>query len=271
MASTPTRGWDRARALRLPGLALLLTLPDLPACDTVARLKGALERPTALRRQIEGLEGLVKAAENGAALPKDKLMVAVSERIANDFARLALPREEVVAGRYRVRLEKADVKFREDHGSVRLDGRVGPAPGPEPEWYAELALFGVVETVGIDRETAILSCNVSLTRFELTRLDVQGETETGRHLLEELGRQGIEVLRPLAFPIAIPVRLERQISLPGTGEKGSVRLRPRRVPLRLTVSSVDAHGGRLWVAVDVAFGTVRERAPEASPLGGVER
>jgi hypothetical protein len=270
---TAIRGWVSARALGLPGLALLLTLPDLSGCDAAARVRDVLERRAVLRRQIEDLERLLKAAEGGAVLPKDKLMVAVSERIANDFARLALPREEVLAGRYRVRLEKADVRFREEHGSVRLDGRVGEARGPEPEWYAELALFGVVDTVGLDRATAVLHCNVALTRFELERLGAPGESESdaGRQLLEELGRQGVEALRPLAFPIAIPVRLETEISLPGTGEKGPVRLEPRSVPLRLTVSGVSAHGGRLWVALDVATGPDRGRPRESSPSGEGER
>jgi hypothetical protein len=247
----------RTRGLALPAFALLLTLPELPGCDLAAHVEGLLERRADLRRQIGELERLVKEAKGGAVLPEDRLMVAVSERIANDFARLALPREEVVAGRYRARLERAGVSFREDRGSVRLDGRVGPAEGSPPEWEAELALFGVVDTVGVDREIAVLRCNVSLTRFELKRL---GESEAGRQLLEELGRQGIEALRGLAFPIAVPVRLETEISLPGTGEKGPVRLQPRSVPLRLTVTGVAAHGGRLWVALEVAAGGGRERS-----------
>ncbi len=193
-------------------------------------------------------------------------MGGISEPLANELARLALPREQVVGDRYRVRLERVDVRFRDEHGSVHLHGQVGLAGGAEPAFFAELALFGVVDTVEVDRETGVLRCNVSFEGFELKRFDTYGESETGRLLLEELGRQGLDVLKAVAFPIAIPVRLDQEIVLGRAAREGPVRLLPASLPLRLTVSDVAAYAGRLWVAVDV---TAKPRPRKAG--GGGER
>src|SRR5262249_48787049 len=53
-----------------------------------------------LNRQIEGLRTLIAAAEKGSLVPRDKLVVAVSEQIVKDLAALALPREQVIADKF---------------------------------------------------------------------------------------------------------------------------------------------------------------------------
>jgi hypothetical protein len=261
---------------QVPRRVLLLALlpAALAACGGDRGPQRFLARKAVLERQVEDLRRLVRAAEQGGLLPKDKLVVGVSEQLANELARLALPREQVVGGRYRVRLERADVRFRDEHGSVRFHGKVGPAEGAEPAFFAELALFGVVDTVEVDRDTGVLRCNVSFVGFELKRFDAYGESETGRLLIEELGRQGLDALKALAFPIAIPVRLEQEIALNRVAREGPVRLLPASLPLRLTVTDVAAFGGRLWVAVDVTTRPPSKKAagaPLAATPGAEER
>lgn len=202
-----------------------------------------------LQQQIEGLSRLARSTEKAGLLPKDKLVVAVSERLANNLARLALPQQQLVAGRYKVLLEKADVRFRDEQGSVRFDGRIGASA--DQEFFAELTLFGVVDTVEVDRRTGVLRCNVAIVDFAFKRFDGYGDSEMGRLLLAQLGRQGVDVLKTLAFPIEIPVRLEQEILLKGVAGEGPVKLQPASLPLRLSVADVAAHAGRLWVAVDV--------------------
>jgi len=255
------------RAVRRPCRVLLLAplLAAMAGCGADRGPQRFLARKAVLERQVEDLRRLVRAAEEGGLLPSDKLVVGVSEPLANELARLALPREQVVGGRYRVRLERADVRFRDEHGSVRLHGKVGPAERGEPAFFAELALFGVVDTVDVDRATGVLRCNVSFVGFELKRFDAYGESETGRLLLEELGRQGLDALKALAFPIAIPVRLEQEIALSRVSREGPVRLLPASLPLRLTVTDVAAHGGRLWVAVDVTARPPSKKAAGPPP------
>ena len=259
-------------ALRRPGRVALLAalVAAIAGCGADRGPRRFLARKAILERQVEDLRRLVRSAEQGGLLPRDKLVVGISEPLANELARLTLPREQVVGDRYRVRLERADVRFRDEHGSVHLHGKVGLAGGAESAFFAELALFGVVDTVEVDRATGVLRCNVSFDGFELKRFDTYAETETGRLLLEELARQGLDALKTVAFPIAIPVRLDQEIALSRAASEGPVRLLPASLPLRLTVSDVAAYSGRLWVSVDVTANP-QPKKPAASPPPGSPR
>jgi hypothetical protein len=223
-----------------------------------------------LKRQVEDLTRLVERAEKGTLMPKDKLVVGVSEQMVEKVMRLALPREQVVLRDYRVRLERADVSFLDGHGALRFDGRVTPAAGAASEDLAEMALFGRVDTVELDPSTGTLRGQIVLTGFELKRLGGRGEGEAGRQLIQELARQGVDVLEPLAFPLTIPVKLEQEVALKGSPAEGPVRLQAARFPLTVTVAEVTAHSHRLWVALDVTLGafTKVSAAPTLTPPSG---
>jgi hypothetical protein len=212
-----------------------------------------------LRRQIEDLRVLVARAERGELLPPGKVMVAVDEGLVKELAQLGLPREEVVAGRFRVRLDTVDVRFRDRHGSVRLDGRVSPADRPADEVFAEVAVFGLLETVEVDEATGVLRGRVSPIGFEVKKVGLFGESDLGRRMLEELGRERLDQLTTNALDLTLPVRLERDIALGGL-TAGPVRLRPGQVPLQVTVADVAAHGQKLWIALDVAPGAWKKLA-----------
>jgi hypothetical protein len=216
-----------------------------------------------LRHQIDGLETLIAAAEKGTLFPKDLLVVSVDEPTVRALVLLALPREEVIAGKYRVRLDKADVGFRDKWGSVRLDGRVSLAGGSPNDVFAELTLFGQLATVDVD-ENGVLKGRVSVIGFEVRRFGVYGESGAGRRLLEGLAEQQAEALSSLAFPITIPVQVQRLITLNGLGPEGPVRVLPAQFPLKVTVADVSAHGGRLWIALDVKAGSPT-RLPPPTP------
>jgi hypothetical protein len=236
--------------------AVLLALATGSLAGGCARRSGQtriVAQEIVLKRQIEGLRALIDATEKGSLLPKDSLVVAIGERMVKDLAALALPREQVIADRFRVRLEQVDVRFRDGYGSVRLDGRVSPSSRPTDDVFAELAVFGLMDRIDLDPQTGILSGKISVIGFELKKVGVFGETRAGQRLLEELAAQRIDDLSALALPIKIPVRLEEEIALKGVTE-GPVRLRPATFPLKVTVVGVSAHGERLWVSVDVGSG-----------------
>lgn len=230
-----------------------------------------MAREAMLRHQIDGLETLIASAEKGTLFPKDLLVVSVDEQTVRDLALLALPREEVIAGKYRVRLDKAEVGFRDKWGSVRLDGRVSPAGGSADDVFAELAVFGHLATVDID-ENGVLKGRVSVIGFEVQRFGVYGESAAGRRLLEGLAEQQAGALSSLALPITIPVQLQQLITLDGLGPEGPVRVLPAQFPLKVTVADVSAHGGRLWIALDVQAGSWTRVPPStpasAKPVGG---
>jgi hypothetical protein len=207
----------------------------------------------AITRQIEGLRELIATAERGSLVPSDRVIIAVEEQLVRDLAQLALPREEVIGGRFRVRLEQADVRFQDKWGSVRLDGRVRPAEGSAEDMFAEVAVFGLMDAVEVDPTTGELSGKVTPLGFEVRRVGVYGESSAGRRMLEAFGRTRLQDLSALTFPVHFPVRLEQEVVLGGLAD-GPVRIHPAKVPLKFSVHDVSAHGERLWVTVDVAEG-----------------
>lgn len=223
----------------------------LAACAPHDAPRRLVAQETVLRRQIEGLEGLLERAAQGRLVPDDELVIALSEKLVVDVARLALPREQVVAGRYRVRLETASVRFRDGVGSLRLDGRVSPADRPAEDVFAELALFGLIDSAEL-LPGGRLRVLGTPTGFEVKRVGVFGETRVGRRLLETLAAEQLDALGGLAFPLEIPVQIEQALSLAGLGGSGPVRVRPASVPLKVSVARVVAHGERLWVSIAVS-------------------
>src|SRR5262245_31898116 len=213
-----------------------------------------LDEEAVLKGQIEGLRELLDRAEKGTLLPTDRIIVSVSEQLVKEMAQLTLPREQVVGNRYRVRLESVDVRFQDKHGSVRLDGRVSPVDRAPEDVFADVAVFGLMDSVEVDAASGELTARVSMIGFELKRVGVFGETRLGKRLLQELGERHADDLRALVFPVTIPVQLEKEIALPGVSGSGPVRLRAASVPLSVRVSDVVAHGRRLWVALEVSAG-----------------
>jgi hypothetical protein len=244
---------------------LVAVVPVL-GCESVEG-PHAIVSPEHLNRQIEDLRDLIHAAEQGELLPRDRLLVAVDEQTVRDLARLGLPREQAVAGtggRFRVRIDAVDVEFRDGHGLVRLDGQVYRTTGPPDDVSAELAVLGRVDRVEVDDESGSLRGQVTLIGLELKRVGLFGESALRRRLLEGLAGLNPQILSLLSDSLVLPVRLEQEVRIRGTGEKGPVRIEPARFPLSARVTDVLAFDRRLWVVLDVSAGdwTPLEAIPE---------
>jgi hypothetical protein len=241
-AGRATRAW----LLGLAVGALLAGCREAPP-ERVLDLEGHLER------QVADLRTLVDRAEKGRLVPRDGLIVAVREEAVRRMAQLALPRDEVLQDRFRVRLERADVRFRDRHGAVRLEGRVGWADDADlyrADVYVDLTLFGRIDVGAIDAKHGTLSVDLVPIGFEIRRVSVGQGQPTIRQLAEALARALPEGLSALRSSVAIPVAFEREIRLQAR-EEGPLRLRAASLPLRLVVRDASAHGGRLWVSVGV--------------------
>jgi len=256
----------RLLAILLP--APLALLP--PSCRSKpSGPKRIMAMEMVLNRQIEGLRELVDRAEKGTLLPKDKLVVSVHEDLVKDVAQLALPREQIVDDKYRILVEKIDVRFRDRWGSVRMDGRVGLAGDKKEEVYADVAIFGFLDAVEVDAETGTLKGLVRPIGIELQKLEVFGSRLGVRQMIESLALQHTDKLKKATFPLTIPVRLENRIQINGTTE-GPVRLKSAEFPLQVTVADVIALDKKLWVFLDVEAGPWRKLPPEpaATAAGG---
>lgn len=218
-----------------------------------------------LERQIAALEVLVDRAAEGSVLPAGDLVVSVDEEWTRSVLALELPREEVLANAYRVRVEAAEVRFRDGLGLVRVDGRVSPARDEGGRVFADLSVWGSFDVVDLDRSSGVLRGRVRPLAFEVRDVALLVTNPVGRQLVEELGRERIDTFSALGLSVEIPVHLDQTLELPGLGPEGPVQFPGARLPLTLSVSGMTALDGRLWVSVR---SRLLEAEDDASPAAG---
>ena len=78
--------------------------------EAAARRKRAEAR--VLKRQIENLRDMIQSTSEKRLVSQDWLAVAVDETAVKTVIEAGLPQEGVVARRFRVRVEAAEVSFR---------------------------------------------------------------------------------------------------------------------------------------------------------------
>jgi hypothetical protein len=238
-------------------LALLLLL----AAGAVAylRLGAAHHHETAqsaeravLQRQLQGLAGLLAAAEKGPLVTFDKVLVTVDEQLVQSLVETALPLEAVVAGRYRVRVSAARVQFEDGFALVTLEGRASMADRPQEDTFADVHLYGALDIVDLDPVSGTLRGRVTLIAFDARKVGVMGVgARPAEGLVEDLARERLEAFAPLLSDIEIPVAVQGRIELPGLDENG-VRIAAADLPLRVAVLSVKAFRRKLWISVDAS-------------------
>jgi hypothetical protein len=70
-----------------------------------------------LERQIEGLRELVAAAQARTLLKSEQFLIGADEATVQGLIAATLPQERVIANRFRVRLERAEARFRSSQAS----------------------------------------------------------------------------------------------------------------------------------------------------------
>ena len=205
-----------------------------------------------LLRQRQGLTELLEAARKGPLVPFDQVLVIVDQGLVKDLLESATPYERLVADRYRIRLESAGVTFEDGFALVRLDGRASLANRDEKDVFADVSVYGGLDVLGLDPDSGTLRAAVRVMAFEATRVGVLGMDAPVRRLIEDLGSERIEEFNVLASDLEIPVRLEREITIPEIGPEGEIRIPAAVVPLQVAVTDVKAYRGKLWVSIGVA-------------------
>jgi hypothetical protein len=205
------------------------------------------------QRQNEGLKRLLAEAEKGPLVEKGDVLVVVHERMVQEVISSVLPVEQVIAGRYRVRLTEAAVNFEDGLALVRLKGRASLADQDEQYASAELDVAGGLDVVDLDPRNGRLRGQVRIIAVDAQAVDVMG-VKTPRQaesLVEDLGRERLEAFSALLAGIEIPVRIQQDVAIPAVSEAG-VRIGAASVPLAVAVLDVNAFRGRLWVSVKAA-------------------
>jgi hypothetical protein len=210
-------------------------------------------RKVALERRIRGLQELVAEAERGSLIPADRFFVGVDEKLVGDLFRSQLPLEEPLEDRFVVRLESAEMQFRDKYGAVRIAGRVHPKAFPARS--VALRIEGGLGAAEIDPDTGILRVRIAIDHVDVA--EAAGlEGILGGGAIRYLGARGREILEQAIPAIEVPVSLSRAVPVPAVEEKG-VRLGALEVPLDVSVERVLAAGGKLWVSFDARVGEVK--------------
>jgi hypothetical protein len=254
-----------ARRLTHRGVAVTLILAAgllSAACRRHPRAHITADQAVAAR-QRRGLERMVAKAATGPLMPVEEVLVVVDQSLVQDLLGASLPYERVISGKYRVRVITAGVTFDDGAAVVRLEGRASLAAGGEAGAFADVTVVGSLDIVELDPSSGILRGRVRIIAVEARRVDVLGVRAPAERLVEDLSREGVEAFNVLASSIEIPVRLEREVTLPAVGPEGGVRIAAAAVPVRLAVVGLNAFRGKLWVSIDAVAGAAAE-APRPS-------
>jgi hypothetical protein len=249
---------------RRAALALLLTLSACVACSGAASGAAASGgEELRLRNQIDGLNGLIARVEQGRLTRPDQLLVGVDEALVERLIAVTLPQERTVAERFRIRLEKAAVRFRGNQGLVTLTGRASAEDAPGT--FVDVVLHGALDQLTVERDSGALTGRVAIYTLEVQRAAAAGaESRQVRALAEALGQASIDRFAELGPPVVIPIQLHEEIELPGLDEE-PVSAAPGSLQVKLEVATVIAVSGRLWVMLDVVAGPWRRKGQEHAP------
>jgi len=217
-----------------------------------------------LARQIENLREMKTALSAKRLVSEQWLAIAADEAAVRSVIEAGLP-QEMTVGRFRVLVHRAEVSFSSGSNRVRLNARVTDTRSPD-------RVADVVYQGGLD--DIVVSGGKLTTRVLIDDIDVP-QVQTGgaeASLLtvaaDQLAGQNLERLQALIPPVAIPVKVEERIAVPGLGD-GPVEVDPAEVPLNVKVARVIPLSGRLWVFLDVSIGAWRKTAPPTpSPSPG---
>jgi hypothetical protein len=247
--SLPRTGITTGR--RITAIVLGVALVATTACrgDHHHETAATAERAV-LERQLQGLRGLIAAAEKGPLVPFHNVLAVADEKMVQDLLQAGLPFERVVGGRYRIRVDRGEVHFDDGFGLLRLDGQATLVDAPSAA-SADVTVFGGLDIVELDPESGLLRGRVKIIALNARRVGVMGvKTRAGERLVEDLGREKLDSFSALASRLEIPVRLERAVQLPAVGPGGEIRIEAATIPLDVGVVDVKAFAGRLWVCVD---------------------
>ena len=238
--------------MRVPLFRSLLFASLLAGCAPSEEEVTFLARKALLERQNQGIRELIVEAESGSLVPTGRFLVGLDEVVVASVLRSQLPLERPVGKHFVVRLERANVSFRDKFGVVMLDGHLHrPAT---PERTTAVRIHGGLSDVSIDPATGIMSLEIAIDHIELLRAGLlEGILgRAGRKFLAETGRGLLQETLP---KLEVPVALAQNIPVPAIQEAG-IEMDSLLIPLHVSVERVLAAGGKLWVTVNAEVGHV---------------
>jgi hypothetical protein len=234
-------------------LAVLLALAATGVgCAPSDQEAGYHAKRALLVRQNQGIRELVQEAEKGTLLPEDRFLIGVDESIVADLLRAELPLERPIGKRFVVRLESAQVHFRDKYGEIVLEGN---AFRPETaDRRTAVRVHGGLGAVVIDPATDLLTIAIAIDDLEILQAGIL-ENVLGRGGKKLLAQTAKEKLGDALPKIRVPVGLAHDVRVPSIRE-GALQLDSLRIPLDLSVERVIAARQKLWITLDAKVGEI---------------
>src|SRR5262249_38490179 len=248
---------ERGGGVALVAVLVLGASLALESCRAPEPIGSA--RARAQLRQLEGeiaeMGRLIEKARRGELVTDRQIAIGVSDGLIERLLSASLPPERVLAGRLRIRVERIVPFFRGGRAFIVFRTRVSSTDVPNAR--AEVELRGGLKQLRL--ENGRFAARVALLSFTVVR---SFAGELGRGVVEEAVHANLDALEAWVPPVEIPVLLQEGIEFAGL-RAGPVRVRPGRLPLRLSLSHVVAIQEHLWLLVQSEVGEWRGRPPEA--------
>ena len=245
------RTWGRSRGVVcvLAGLAAF-------GCGGGDQRAGALHaRRVLLDREVKGLRESVARLEKGEAVfPEEAVVISIAEGVVKEFVDAQLP-VKVELESFQIELKSAAASFK-GSPTMNLTGTI--AHKDHPDLVGEVFAIGALESIEIAPETGTLRAALAVDHVDLVRMGGLENFLSGG-TVDELARRIRHQLEGRLPQIQIPVRIEPDIALPSVTH-GPVRLQGATLPLTVSVATVLAGQGVLWIAVNVVPGEMVKTA-----------
>ena len=216
-----------------------------------------------LRREVSGLRALEAVAPGKLMDRQHEVLVSVTDTLLKSLIDEAFPVTVRLPNQLRVTLTSATVAFRANVARVDIVGQVQRTKYPHVS--AAMRLRGALDKFVIDSSHAL--------RARISIDDVLLDTPTGTPdaldpyvigVLQSVVSRSLPELTASLPSVAVPVRLDEDMRLPGFGPEGALTVQPSVAPLTVAASRVIAFQNRLWIILRIelgAFATVTQAAP----------
>ncbi len=238
---------------RLFSLALLVACgrPDPVARDAV------VERDQ-LRREVAGYHSLTKLTPGQMMDREHEVLVSVGDTLLRSLMTATFPLPIDLRNHTTLTLTNAQVAFRANVARVDLTGTVRRST--YPHIAAAVRLRGALDGFVVD-STHALRARISID-------DVALDTPTGAlaafdplviAVLQSVVERSLPELTASLPSVAVPVRLDQAMALPGFGPEGALTVAPSTAAMTVAASRVVAFQNRMWIVLRIdlgAFATV---------------
>lgn len=216
-----------------------------------------------LRREVAGFRALRKFQPGTLIDREHEVIVTVSDTLLRELIATSFPITVELPNKLTVKLTGASVVFRANVARVDITGEV--RRGRFPKVSAAVFLRGAIDQFTIEQSREL--------RARISIDDVELNTPAGApaaldemviNVLQTIVERSLPELTTSLPTVALPVRLEQQMTLPGFGPEGALSIEPSQAPMTVEVARVVAFQNRLWVVLHVELGAFRPLQPDTA-------